>query len=57
MEMGNQDYLVAFKDVPEIGRELAQLVREVKVQNEVYMLLQQQYFKERIQENRDLTNN
>ena len=54
MEMGNQDYLVAFKDVPEIGRELAQLVREVKVQNEVYMLLQQQYFKERIQENRDL---
>ena len=52
--MGNQDYLVAFKDVPEIGRELAQLVREVKVQNEVYMLLQQQYFKERIQENRDL---
>lgn len=54
MEMGNQDYLVAFKDVPEIGRELAQLVREIKVQNEVYMLLQQQYFKERIQENRDL---
>jgi len=54
MEMGNQDYLVAFKDVPEIGRELAQLVREVKVQNEAYMLLQQQYFKERIQENRDL---
>jgi tyrosine-protein kinase Etk/Wzc len=54
MEMGNQDYLVAFKDVPEVGRELAKLVREVKVQNEVYMLLQQQYFKERIQENRDL---
>lgn len=54
MEMGNQDYLVAFKDVPEIGRELAKLVREVKIQNEVYMLLQQQYFKERIQENRDL---
>ena len=52
MEMGNQDYLVAFKNVPEIGRELAQLVREVKVQNEVYMLLQQQYFKERIQENK-----
>lgn len=54
MEMGNQDYLVAFKDVPELGRELAKLVREVKIQNEVYMLLQQQYFKERIQENRDL---
>ncbi len=54
MEMGNQDYLVAFKDVPEIGRELAQLFREVKVQNEVYFLLEQQYFKEKIQENRDL---
>jgi tyrosine-protein kinase Etk/Wzc len=54
MEMGNQDYLLAFKDVPEVGRELAKLVREVKIQNEVYMLLQQQYFKERIQENRDL---
>ncbi|NWF87936.1 MAG: hypothetical protein HXY50_00580 [Ignavibacteriaceae bacterium] len=54
MEMGNQDYLVAFKDVPEIGRELANLVRDVKIQSEVYMLLQQQYFKERIQENRDL---
>lgn len=54
MEMGNQDYLVAFKDVPEIGRELAQLLREVKVQNEVYFLLEQQYFKEKIQENRDL---
>lgn len=54
MEMGNQDYLIAFKDIPEMGRELAILVREVKIQNEVYMLLQQQYFKERIQENRDL---
>ncbi len=54
MEMGNQDYLLAFKDVPELGRELAKLVREVKIQNEVYLLLQQQYFRERIQENRDL---
>jgi uncharacterized protein involved in exopolysaccharide biosynthesis len=54
LEMGNQDYLVAFKDVPELGKELAGLVREVKIQNEVYLLLQQQYFKERIQENRDI---
>jgi tyrosine-protein kinase Etk/Wzc len=54
MEMGNQDYLVAFKDVPELGKELAELVREVKIQNEVYLILHQQYFKERIQENRDL---
>jgi tyrosine-protein kinase Etk/Wzc len=54
MEMGNEDYLLAFKDVPELGKELAGLVRDVKIQNEVYMLLQQQYFKEKIQENRDI---
>ena len=54
MEIGNQDYLLAFKDVPEIGKELAVLYREVKIQNEVYILLQQQYYKEKIQENRDL---
>jgi uncharacterized protein involved in exopolysaccharide biosynthesis len=54
LEMGNQDYLLAFKEVPELGRELASLLREVKIQNEVYLLLQQQYYKEKIQENRDL---
>jgi capsule polysaccharide export protein KpsE/RkpR len=54
MELGNQDYLLAFREVPELGKELATLIREVKIQNEVYMLLQQQYYKERIQENRDL---
>jgi tyrosine-protein kinase Etk/Wzc len=54
MELGNQDYLLAFREVPELGKELATLLREVKIQNEVYVLLQQQYYKERIQENRDL---
>jgi len=54
MEMGNQDYLLAFKDVPGLGKELAGLVRDVKIQNEVYLLLQQQYYKEKIQENRDI---
>lgn len=54
MAMGSQDYLVAFKDVPELGKELASLLRDVKIQNEVYMLLQQQYYKEKIQENRDI---
>ena len=52
--VGTEDYLVAFSDVPELGLELAKLVREVKIQNEVYLLLQQQYYKEKIQENRDL---
>ncbi len=54
MEMGSQDYLVTFKSVPELGKKLADLVREVKIQNEVYALLQQQYYKELIQENKDL---
>jgi len=54
MEIGNNDYLLAFKEVPELGRVLAELFREVKIQNEVYLLLQQQYYKEKIQENRDL---
>ena len=54
MEMGNQDYLLAFKDVPALGKELAELLRDVKIQNEVYLLLQQQYYKEKIQENKDI---
>ena len=53
-EIGTEDYLVAFNDVPELGMELARLLREVKIQSEVYLLLQQQYYKEKIQENRDL---
>jgi len=54
MEMGNQDYLLTFKDVPELGKKLTNLLREVKIQNEVYSMLQQQYYKELIQENKDL---
>ncbi|MHB1688794.1 MAG: GumC domain-containing protein [Ignavibacteriaceae bacterium] len=54
MEVGSQDYLLSFKDVPELSKQLAELLREVKIQNEVYLLLQQQYYKEKIQENRDL---
>jgi tyrosine-protein kinase Etk/Wzc len=54
MEMGSQDYLVSFQEVPQLGRELASLLREVKIQNEIYLLLQQQYYKEKIQENKDI---
>lgn len=54
MELGDKDYLVAFKEVPELARKLAKLLRDVKIQNEVYIILQQQYYKEKIQENRDL---
>ncbi len=54
MEMGSQDYLLAFKDVPALGKELTELLREVKIQNEVYQVLQQQYYQELIQENKDI---
>ncbi len=54
MVLGNQDYLLAFSEVPELGKQLATLLREVKIQNQVYTLLQQEYYKEKIQENKDL---
>lgn len=54
IEMGSNDYLIAFNKVPELGLQLTNLLREVRIHNEVYLLLQQQYFKERIQENKDL---
>ncbi len=54
MEMGSADYLLAFKDVPALGKELTELLREVKIQNEVYQVLQQQYYQELIQEKKDI---
>ncbi len=54
IEIDNQDYFLAFKDVPALGKELSTLVREVKIKNELYLLLQQQFYKDKIQENRDL---
>ena len=54
MQLGSKDYLLAFSDVPELGKELSDLLRDVKIQNEVYLLLQHQYYKEKIQENRDI---
>lgn len=53
-DLESDDYLVAFSNVPELGMELAKLLRTVKIKNEVYLLLQQQYYRERIQENRDV---
>jgi uncharacterized protein involved in exopolysaccharide biosynthesis len=53
-DIDSDDYLVAFSDVPELGMQLSKLVRTLKIKNEVYLLLQQQYYKERIQENRDV---
>lgn len=54
LESTSNDFLLAFKDAPEIGLKLSSLYREVRILNEVYLLLQQQYYKEKIQENKDL---
>lgn len=48
------DYLVSFKNAPELGREFSSLYREVRIQNEIYVMLQQMYYKEKIQEKRDI---
>ncbi len=53
-ETGSEDYLLAFKDLPTLGKDLAGLLRDVRIRNEVYVLLQQQYYKEKIQENREI---
>ena len=53
-ETGSEDYLLAFKDLPTLGKDLAGLLREVRIQNEVFVLLQQQYYKEKIQENKEI---
>jgi len=53
-DIDSDDYLIAFSDVPELGMLLSKLLRTVKIKNEVYLLLQQQYYKEKIQENRDV---
>ncbi len=50
----NTDYMPVFKDIPKLSLELARLYREVKIQNEVYLLLQKQFFTEKIQENKDI---
>jgi tyrosine-protein kinase Etk/Wzc len=53
-DIDSDDYLIAFSDVPELGMQLSKLLRNVKIKNEVYLLLQQQFYKEKIQENRDV---
>jgi uncharacterized protein involved in exopolysaccharide biosynthesis len=48
------DYFPKFEDVPEISFELAKLKRSVEIHNQVYLLLQQQYHTQKIQENKDI---
>ncbi|NIR48954.1 hypothetical protein GWO43_11010 [candidate division KSB1 bacterium] len=48
-----KDYFIPFADVPEVGQKLAELIRDVKVQETVWELLNQQYYSAKIQEARD----
>jgi len=49
----NEDFYLPFADVPKVGIELAKLTREVKVQETVWKLLNQQYYQEKIEEARN----
>jgi uncharacterized protein involved in exopolysaccharide biosynthesis len=49
----DKDYFPAFADVPQISQKLATLVREVKVQETIWELLNQQFYQAKIQEARD----
>ncbi|RKY78389.1 hypothetical protein DRQ12_06170 [candidate division KSB1 bacterium] len=48
-----KEFYIPFAEVPEVGLELAKLTREVKVQETVWELLNQQYYQAKIQEARD----
>jgi len=48
-----KEFYIPFAEVPEVGLELAKLMREVKVQETVWELLNQQYYHAKIQEARD----
>lgn len=48
-----RDYFIPFVKVPEVGLKYAKLIREVKVQETVWQLLNQQYYSAKIQEARD----
>jgi tyrosine-protein kinase Etk/Wzc len=51
---GKSDKLsLAFEEMPAVSREYANYYREVKIHEEVYALLKQLYFKERVQGYRD----
>ncbi len=47
------EFYVPLAEVPEVGVELAELLREVKVQETVWSLLNQQYYQAKIDEARD----
>lgn len=50
----SNDLFIPFDQAPQVGLKLAELMREVKVQETVWELLNQQYYQARIQEARDI---
>jgi len=54
LENSSSDIFMSFKSAPELGYQLTNLMRDAKILNEVYLVLQQQYYKELVQENRDV---
>ena len=48
-----KEFYIPIAELPEVGRQLAELIREVKVQETVWELLNQQYYQAKIQEARD----
>ena len=53
-QTNSDELFVGFKEAPALGVKLSNYYREVRVLSEVYSLLQQQYFKELIQEQKDI---
>ncbi len=50
---GDKEVYIPIAQLPEVARQLAELIREVKVQETVWELLNQQYYQASIQEARD----
>jgi len=48
-----KEIYIPIAKLPEVGRQLAELIREAKVQETVWQLLNQQYYQAKIQEARD----
>jgi tyrosine-protein kinase Etk/Wzc len=53
LDQSKSEFYLPFVQVPEIGVQLAELLREVKVQETVWELLNQQYYQAKIDEARD----
>ncbi len=53
VKTNESEFYVPFTDVPQVGLKLAELARDVKVQETVWQLLNQQYYQAKIEEARN----